>query len=759
MASTDAATRTHASISTNHGADARPAKRNRITIACTWCRQRKSRCDGARPKCSTCTDHGYECTYLNLTPLTKTSASKEYLEALESRLAALESSVGGISSRVTRIEGSRADIVDANASSSQSPPTHTPDLLSLQDDEGTIVETQDPTDGMGSVSFTKEEESGFFGWNTFTELHEYWQLTGPGPSSNISFTRLIVRTTTAVLKSAASDGSPASPSNAALQSQLLHVSRPLSPVSDPSKDSYSIAIGTEPSVLPQENETVKMIERFFSTTGVLFPYIDEEAFLNTYHELTSANIRTVRRSWLGLLNLVLAMSTSASHGNGLTASERSANSDVFFRRALALCEKQIRHGTSLEVVQFLLLMSQYLQGTERSIETWNVHGLTVKAAYQLGLHSRDALNQYPPLEREIRKRTWFGCVVLDRTLSMTMGRPASIPENFVKLDLPCSFKSILPAGMNSHQNSTDEHSVEFYTGTITLYKIMGEIVDVLYGSNLGCGVPDNVFDIASQLLQFEQKFLIWQHSLPAALSLVEPETLDSNADEHGTLRFRVILTLRFLNLRILTHRPLLSKYLESIRSAQSASQQLPLLKQVGTNSLRTCAYSAVTIIKLMQMVLIPTSPARHLLGAWWFSLYYAFNAALVIFSTLLVQHQANIYNHPLALEDINLSVGSLHQAIECLKLLFKGNRMTEKCVRYTTSLAHLLSLIYEPEGAQALRSGNFSTDPPGDFSLRRAPNDFQSHDLFDFLDATDSHMGMSLDDLLGTSDFNFMSSH
>jgi len=65
-------------------------------------------------------------------------------------------------------------------------------------------------------------------------------------------------------------------------------------------------------------------------------------------------------------------------------------------------------------VQMLLLASMYSQGTERSIETWNIHGLAVKAAYQLGLHSPDALRQYPPVEREIRKRVWLGCVLLDR---------------------------------------------------------------------------------------------------------------------------------------------------------------------------------------------------------------------------------------------------------------------------------------------------------------------------------------------------------
>lgn len=65
-------------------------------------------------------------------------------------------------------------------------------------------------------------------------------------------------------------------------------------------------------------------------------------------------------------------------------------------------------------VQFLLLVSHYLQGTESSIQTWNFHGLAVKAAYRLGLHSKRALDQYDPLGREMRLRTWHTCVLLDR---------------------------------------------------------------------------------------------------------------------------------------------------------------------------------------------------------------------------------------------------------------------------------------------------------------------------------------------------------
>jgi hypothetical protein len=71
----------------------------------------------------------------------------------------------------------------------------------------------------------------------------------------------------------------------------------------------------------------------------------------------------------------------------------------------------------------------------------------------------------------------------------------------------------------------------------------------------------------------------------------------------------------------------------------------------------------------------------------------AFNASLVIYSTLLINHQMIALQHPLDLVDSGLSMDSLSEAIGCLSLLYKGSRMTEKCVRYITALANTLSVI------------------------------------------------------------------
>lgn len=71
-------------------------------------------------------------------------------------------------------------------------------------------------------------------------------------------------------------------------------------------------------------------------------------------------------------------------------------------------------------VQYLLILGQYLQGTQKSVQAWTTHALAISAAFQLGLHSPEANRRFAPLESEIRKRTWYGCVLLDRYVLIRM---------------------------------------------------------------------------------------------------------------------------------------------------------------------------------------------------------------------------------------------------------------------------------------------------------------------------------------------------
>jgi hypothetical protein len=118
----------------------------------------------------------------------------------------------------------------------------------------------------------------------------------------------------------------------------------------------------------------------------------------------------------------------------------------------------------IKQVQFLLLVGQYLQGTQRSVQTWVTHGFAVRAAFQLGLHSSDLARSFSPLDQEIWKKTWFGCVILDRTLSMTFGRPPAIPESYIQLDLPIPYAT-LQQPMTTEEKG-DALSILFFNSTM-----------------------------------------------------------------------------------------------------------------------------------------------------------------------------------------------------------------------------------------------------------------------------------------------------
>ena len=161
-----------------------------------------------------------------------------------------------------------------------------------------------------------------------------------------------------------------------------------------------------------------------------------------------------------------------------------------------------------------------------------------------------------------------------------------------------------------------------------LYQQLFFIIDKLYGQNLGCEEPISVGDSITRILSISQNLEAWERSLPGNLGLVTLRDIQDAkqpdyAEPQFTLKFRLILTLRYLHLQILLHRPILVKFIDACSENSMNSSDNRLLQQIGSNSLQVCSESAMNIIDMMYEVLHSTTWQKSLLGAWWFSLYYS----------------------------------------------------------------------------------------------------------------------------------------
>lgn len=100
--------------------------------------------------------------------------------------------------------------------------------------------------------------------------------------------------------------------------------------------------------LPPDGEMDALVLHFFSDTGALFPFVHGPSFKETYELVKRNSFRRARRSWLGLLNAILAMATVTSASWNVTAADRAAKAEVYYMRAKVLCLDQMLHNGSLE---------------------------------------------------------------------------------------------------------------------------------------------------------------------------------------------------------------------------------------------------------------------------------------------------------------------------------------------------------------------------------------------------------------------------
>ena len=240
-----------------------------------------------------------------------------------------------------------------------------------------------------------------------------------------------------------------------------------------------------------------------------------------------------------------------------------------------------------------------------------------------------------------------------------------------------------------------------------LYEILGETIGELYGQNNGCGDPLPLPKTLRKVIKLETDLVKWRRQLPNEL-LVQACSPSAVDNEQALIfeRLSTIMTLRYLNARVLLHRPVLSHFLRHTYESDLELEGNDFLLQCSRNSLQVCLDSAAEIIATMETAV--TRP--YMLGAWWFSLYYsqflgypstlqsslitdiAFNAALTVFGGLLI----GVHDRRIGDDHTQASLKrSLDLAVTALQNLGGGVRLAKRCSRYLEALSKVASSLSE----------------------------------------------------------------
>lgn len=180
--------------------------------------------------------------------------------------------------------------------------------------------------------------------------------------------------------------------------------------------------------LPPRDLGDHLMDRFRQKVYYMYPFFHLPSFENAYRSLWQSNAEPVDPGQPGLglgcypdadassivfhcaLNAIFALSC---HFSDLPPADRLAASHTFFLRAKSFVGLDLIEANNLGVVQALLIIALTLQSTPYPSRCWNATGVACRVAQGLGLHTEHRQDSRDELEKEVRRRTWYGCVTMD----------------------------------------------------------------------------------------------------------------------------------------------------------------------------------------------------------------------------------------------------------------------------------------------------------------------------------------------------------
>ena len=301
-------------------------------------------------------------------------------------------------------------------------------------------------------------------------------------------------------------------------------------------------------VLPPRQVADSLMTLYWKIVFPLYPYVDRFEIETAYQSLWRGQYD--EPMFLCVLNIIFALSCQLS--DSIKPEQREASANIFFVRARETLDCNMWQAGSVQSVQAFLLLAQYLQSTNDPHQCWIVVGLAVRTAQSLGLHLPETSDRVSsPRIKELLRKVWHGCVLMDRFLSMTYGRPAMIGKrSAAAVPLPAAIDEHYLSGDPNGRESQPENQpsiLDFFIESLGLYRILNEILLNVYAADSQTGATIDEWECFFPLrfdqercfsvLDLDRALTLWERGLPRHLT--EFNYLNSNE-----IHFRQAVVLR-----------------------------------------------------------------------------------------------------------------------------------------------------------------------------------------------------------------------
>ncbi|KAJ9603731.1 hypothetical protein H2200_011917 [Cladophialophora chaetospira] len=328
-------------------------------------------------------------------------------------------------------------------------------------------------------------------------------------------------------------------------------------------------------VLPPRKLSEELQEDYWKFVYPLYPFMDRDTFDQLYRCLwdgsslpssASPITRLDEAASVASFNLILAL--GCQYRDQTEPGEAHNEAEVFYNRAHALIKFDPTDPSHLTIqsLQVMLLMTQYLTGTGNTHVAWGIIGMALRGCHHLGLHRNTTYdnNVLNTKGKQIARIIYNGSLMLERMVCMNLGRPAmGTTAQKESCSLP-SETDYEDSNIADPATSTPASVLSFFVVSTKLYQIAQNILSSFYASEHSEHVPnyEHHFEGEASVFRYERELRAWCDKIPAHLEFHSGAN-PAQAQHDGQTTFRrqaVVLRLRYLQVRIYLFRPIFARF-------------------------------------------------------------------------------------------------------------------------------------------------------------------------------------------------------
>ncbi|OLN96829.1 putative transcriptional regulatory protein YJL206C-like protein 1 [Colletotrichum chlorophyti] len=612
-------------------------RRPRAARACDLCRAKKNKCDEL-----------YPCTYCKSTPQGDVCLQRpgHVEEALCTRQ--LEDQVRSLSALAESQSKARSnDDVASAATAPDIPEELSPDCgLLRRPSRSTTVGS--PSNARSRIAAGQEVS----GVNRHTRNVEFY-----GSSSSVALLSHVQRTGNEPVIS------PDVDSDAGTLLSNLHNPAFSSPSADPSQTPAGAHEAARSSARPITHypQCRCFLQSFFSSIHYVHPILDKKVFFDRCEQLWSnQDVTAEPSSFVALYYSILSLGAliGVREDEPIDGIENLQWSRKFFDEAKRRCD-QLGMVTDLEMVQCYFFLAKVCQNELNAHWAYMYVGLAVRTALAMGINREPGPGvKKAPAQLRAESRTWW-----PDTLGADLYHNRQFP--------------VIGESDNEYLGSSDLVDPP----SCAIIKCMVDYSKIIRSTCLGIYLPEITVPRTVQLAhQIDQDLQRWAESLPEPIrptTSAEPRSLKSVKEAQWMKRQRLVLTMRFLNIRILLFGSIL------LTSSSSERASIP----GSSEGIRLCLESAKQTIEIIYQ----TYQHHDFFRTWFYNTTYTVFAASMIL-VYITQEATEAEVSPL-LKLVGMATEILETMDECVvalrsaKLLHRAIEKAEKKFSASTPTA------------------------------------------------------------------------